>query len=181
MGRKYFYTAASLPLLTRGKEPPFSLGQFLGMCRAEVAETDQRALEQISLNPESIRAEEGVLARWKAWETSLRNALVSLRSKRRGVAAEDYREESGRYSQDSLVRQIAQMESPLQAEIRIDQARWQFLEDEEMGHYFDQEVLLIYGLKLLLLERESRFREELGFRRYKEIYEQIMAAMDQQG
>ncbi|MDD5512600.1 MAG: DUF2764 family protein, partial [Candidatus Omnitrophica bacterium] len=36
--------------------------------------------------------------------------------------------------------------------------RWAFLEELNTGHYFDFEVLIIYALKLLLLEKWLRIQ-----------------------
>ena len=46
--------------------------------------------------------------------------------------------------------------SPLEGERILDEARWQKLEELSFGHYFDLEFLLIYALKLLILERWER-------------------------
>ena len=48
--------------------------------------------------------------------------------------------------------------SILEAEKILDQARWDFLDSLGLGHYFDFDYLLIYGLKLKMLERWDRIQ-----------------------
>ena len=43
--------------------------------------------------------------------------------------------------------------SILEGEKTLDLARWHFLEGLTFGHYFDLDILIVYVLKLLLLER----------------------------
>jgi len=40
-----------------------------------------------------------------------------------------------------------------EAEKSLDEARWKFLDELSFGHYFDLDILIVYVLKLLLLER----------------------------
>jgi hypothetical protein len=44
----------------------------------------------------------------------------------------------------------------LEAEKALDLERWQLLEELACGHYFDLDALLIYALKLLILERWAK-------------------------
>lgn len=179
MSANYYFTVASLPLLRPGIDPPLSWEEYVKMCGVELSEADRNKVSQLSLNPDQIKESRGILFRWKEWETALRNSLVEVRSKAKGKPADDKREMVGLYRHDALMKQLVQFESPLEAEVLIDKARWAFLEEEEMGHFFDLQILLVYGLKLLVLHREASFREELGFQKYKEIYEQVMSVMKQ--
>ncbi|MCM8789473.1 MAG: DUF2764 domain-containing protein, partial [Candidatus Omnitrophica bacterium] len=46
----------------------------------------------------------------------------------------------------------------VEAERILDLARWNFLDDLSISHYFDSDILFIYVLKLLILERWERIR-----------------------
>ena len=59
--------------------------------------------------------------------------------------------------------------NPLFMEKRFEEARWNFLEDKELGHHFDLEILTIYLLKLRILERLAGFDTEKG----KVVFESI--------
>jgi hypothetical protein len=49
--------------------------------------------------------------------------------------------------------------SILEAEKILDQARWNFLDALSFGHYFDFDYLLVYGLKLKILERWEKIQK----------------------
>jgi Protein of unknown function (DUF2764). len=46
--------------------------------------------------------------------------------------------------------------SPREGERILDEARWRFLEELAIGHYFDRDVLITYALRLKILERWER-------------------------
>lgn len=52
--------------------------------------------------------------------------------------------------------------SPLLMEKKFEEERWNFLEDREIGRHFDLETLVIYFLKLQILERLASFDTEKG-------------------
>jgi hypothetical protein len=66
------------------------------------------------------------------------------------------------------------MDSPLEAELFLDEARWKALEYFQGITYFDRNTVYAYLLKLLLMERRSAFRAEEGFAEYKGLYAAVM-------
>jgi len=114
----------------------------------------------------------------------MRNELVKRRAPKLGLNAEDYMRGN---EYDSACARIAedvfQVESPFTAEEILDRARWRFLEELEIGHYFDIEKLVIYSLKLQILARRSLFSSEKGqeklasaIRQVEEIWNQKIEA-----
>ena len=67
-----------------------------------------------------------------------------------------------------LIAKAAETDDPLTGEKIIDRARWQYLEDLMQGYYFEFEVLLVYALKLKLLERYQAIGSERGRELFKE-------------
>ena len=63
---------------------------------------------------------------------------------------------------------------PYRIEIDLLQVRWDFLTRDEVGHYFDLALLIIYALKLKLLERIHKFDEEKGKQVLRLIYERSL-------
>ncbi|MDZ7797926.1 MAG: DUF2764 family protein [Candidatus Marinimicrobia bacterium] len=51
--------------------------------------------------------------------------------------------------------------------------RWQWIEDHEVEHYSDLDFFVLYYLKLQILHRVSRFKEEAGEKAFKEIVKKI--------
>ena len=56
---------------------------------------------------------------------------------------------------------IAQID-PLQREIMLAQKKITFLEDLEQGHDFDFEAVIVYYLKLVIMQRIQSFDKEKG-------------------
>ncbi|MFH0827465.1 MAG: DUF2764 family protein, partial [Candidatus Omnitrophota bacterium] len=48
--------------------------------------------------------------------------------------------------------------SLLEGERMLDAERWRFLDELSLGHYFDLDFLIVYLLKLLILERWEKIR-----------------------
>jgi hypothetical protein len=69
-----------------------------------------------------------------------------------------------------LAAEAAGMINPLEAERLLNRARWQFLEELEVGHYFDVERLVIYSLKLQLLERIALHDQEKGREQFEVVF-----------
>ncbi len=67
-------------------------------------------------------------------------------------------------------------DNPLDAELLLNNARWQFIEELSAGHFFDLEFLVAYRLKLQLQERRAMFEEEKGFAAYRGLYERVLEA-----
>ncbi len=65
----------------------------------------------------------------------------------------------------------------MKAEEYLNRERWIFLEELEVGHFFDLEKLIVYSIRLQLLERKKFFSMEKGKEHFLEMYEQIETAI----
>ena len=164
MSGRYYYLVASLPHLRLGAAPRLTTGQFLSRCAAQVSAAHYRILagvERFQVQP--TRTGLALLDRWYDHERALRNALVIERAKRLGVTAaghlRDFRPDP-RLAE--IARQLLALDSPLAADEELDRARWRFLEELAFGHYFDLETLVVYRLKLRILERRACFDPTVG-------------------
>lgn len=154
----YTYFIASLPTLGFREKPPFSYAEFLNKGREFILARDLETLKKIpswlERAPKDMSTH--VLRRWYDFDILLRNALVKLRAARKHQAADKYlrapQEEISPYTAH-IALSAHKNPSPLEAEISLDEARWRFLDDLSFGHYFDRDFLIVYGLKLLILER----------------------------
>jgi len=64
--------------------------------------------------------------------------------------------------------------TPRATEMMLDKKRWSVLEELETGTQFGLGRLIAYRLKLLLLERNYRFRPEAGIGAFTEEYARVM-------
>lgn len=152
----YIYLISSLPALQFGMRPPFSWDKFLEYCQRHIPESDIEILKNISITGDySLETSQPTLKRWYDFDTQLRNELVKARASHKHLEPTKYlREEK---FLDSYIAHLAMAAhrnpSILEAEKMLDQERWRALEGFCFGHYFDLDFLIIYALKLLILER----------------------------
>lgn len=165
MGRSYYYFAASLPMIDWEGKAPMSVGDFLSECRRLLREDDFALIGQL-LEGDGGAAETGNAAArsWIRFDGDFRNELAWFRARRmnrdpvnfiRGTKADEpfLRE---------AIRQASKMPNLLEAEKSLDRIRWQFLDDLAGGHYYDFESLMVYGLKLKILERHQAYNSPAG-------------------
>lgn len=147
-------------MLSFGAKMPFSYDEFLRICEDQVKNCEIALLRRISLEPlypyEHITVP--ILRRWHAFDTALRNELVRVRASRLQREGAAFLKEDG-YADSSIVRVVLQAQrspSILTAERLLDEERWARLSDYSLGHYFDIEFLVLFALKLRILERWGR-------------------------
>jgi len=180
---QYYYLVASLPLLFYDTERFPSRVAFLEQCEQHISSTNFRLLAAASiteLKPVSPICRS--LELWRRWEIALRNELAALRGKAKGVEADAYRldapdiieaQTAAREAFAKAGGQATGAESPLQAEETLNLARWGYLDQLEVGHYFDIDRLVVYVLRLQLLERKALFDEQKGREMFDTVYGEI--------
>ena len=159
MSSYYIYLISSLPMLHFGEKAPFSSDYFLGMCRELIPDDD---LELIKLAARSsidiCPIKQPTLKIWCEFETTLRNELVKVRAVRRKIDPSRYMRRNGFV--DNRITQLAinavRNPSILEAERILDQGRWRVLDELTLQHYFDIDLLIVYALRLLILEKWDR-------------------------
>ena len=159
----YTYLISSLPMLNFSAKPPFSSEDFFTKCKNLIPEKEFEILRSVcgkdsySLATQSIDS----LKQWANFEIALRNELVRARAGRKKIDPLKFlRFPDSPQAEISHVAMTAyRSTSILEAEKMLDQARWNFLEALSFGHYFDFDYLLVYGLKLKILERWDKIQK----------------------
>jgi hypothetical protein len=155
----YVYLISTLPTLHFGLRPVFSFEKFIDYCQRFMAEAEIGILKKASIAGEyNIEASHPMLKKWQEFDTALRNELVKIRASRKHIEPAKYLRRE-RFPEQSIVHiAISAYRSPflLEAEKILDQERWRALDEFLLGHYFDLDFLIIYCLKLLILERWER-------------------------
>lgn len=172
---QYYYLAASLPTLSF--EGPLTLGsnQFDELCREQLSLSDYRLVSRARLAGLSVeKYPSAALTRWNRWEISLRNELVMLRAHRQDQDPHRFLIEAVEVpGLAGLAQEAFGTSSPLEAESIMDRARWRFLDELELGHYFDTEKLIIYSLRLQIVERRASMSRETGEKEFGRISESV--------
>ncbi|MCL2319808.1 MAG: hypothetical protein FWC45_06960 [Treponema sp.] len=194
----YYYLAAQLPYLVYGQEIPMTSSAFKTFAWGQMNPVDAAMLDYCTLDPcpeesasSSEQAVKGRTAyaepapatssefinRWKEWERALRLNLAKGRALRFQV---EHKREGTIEAPDLPVDAVAAaknalaMESPLEAELLLNKARWDAVESFQGLNVFSQDAIYAYVLKLLLLERKAAFITEEGFTEYKGLYAAIL-------
>lgn len=161
---RYYYLVAQLPGLQFGREPAIS-GEILleeaGKWLSRGALETLRQARLFDLSPDPTPS--ALYNRFKAFERDFRVELAGWRRALREDA------ELKLSFPTSLVREG----NPLEVERKLLKYRWDRLEDEERGHDFDLETLIIYHLKLQILARLAGFNGERGFQVFRTISGQM--------
>ena len=188
----YYYLMSQLPYLLYGQKPPMSSAAFKALAESLMEDGDADLMGHLFLDPDPFKAgDEGpsyadhahssgckFVDRWRDWERTMRlNAARhrAIKTKRENAAPV----EPPSFPSDAAstaIKAVVGTESPLDAEILIDKARWHAIE-VIAGHVLDpfhRDWVFAYYLKLVLLERYASFNTEKGFAEYKSLYASIL-------
>lgn len=173
---QHYYLAASLPTLRFDAPLPMSLPDYLELCREHVSPADYQTIEAARFSEfdeafhrvASVGSDPSVesgllLIRWYRWEITLRNALARFRALKMGWDPHPYHHEIREYlGLEALAQEAMAAGDPREAEKLLMRARWDYLDELEVGHFFDTEKLVVYSLKLQLLAVQSTMTRERG-------------------
>ena len=174
MKRQYFALKASLPMLLFDAAPPMSSEEFLSRCEAFLAPDRMKFLRELTLSPrelpdfekdfkraaipskKDIRTDDTrVMQLYSRWEICLRNTLARLRAAKLGQDPEANVVKYAAFDSaaDTAARNAFSLTDPMEKELTLDRARWDFLDGLDWSHAFNFEALCIYRCKLMILEK----------------------------
>ncbi|MFH1641001.1 MAG: DUF2764 family protein, partial [Candidatus Omnitrophota bacterium] len=144
-----------------GLKAPVSFEKFMESCRELLSEGDNRILEACKKQSIfEIKPLHPTLNKWRIFDTALRNELVKIRASRKKIDPSKYLRQDG--FTEPYVSHLAlnafRNPSIMESERALDLERWRFLDELTVGHYFDIDFLIIYALKLLILEKWDMIR-----------------------
>ena len=153
----YTYLISSLPLLQFANKPALTLHDFFSRCAQLIPQSEAALIKQVvSADAYALDiSRPGILLKWKEFDLALRNELVKARELRKKVDHLRFLRQDTHF--DINITHIAQAAlrhtSILEAERYLDLERWKALDEIARGHYFDLDFLMVYALKLAILER----------------------------
>ncbi len=142
---------------------PLSLDKLFAKCKDLIPETKIEFLRNACYQePYLLNTVSGTtLGKWANFEIALRNELARARARRKKI--DPLKFERLPESPEAHISHVAMSAyrsiSILEAEKILDLARWNFLDSLSINHYFDFDFLLVYALKLKILERWDRIRK----------------------
>ena len=157
MGADYFYFISSLPTLVMDGQCQLTAPQFLQQCRELLGDGVADRLEKIRLVPDNTTPVDDTVAQWYSFETYLRNTLAELRRARLKLPPQDTGRQSKEqfYSYRKQIEEAMALTSTVARENKLDSLRFAYLCELESAHYFNLQLLELYLLKLLLIDKRS--------------------------
>ncbi len=163
MQSKYYYLISSLPLLQFAAKPEIEIKKFLSECEKWVGPLELWALRRASIDSSTIPCQRNqTLMRWREADSCLRDDLSKAR--------EITQNSQGEKLPASMASVFAQA-TPLLMEKEFARKQWIMLDELESGHYFDTDMLIVYFLKLQILERFAAFNKDEGMQVFKSVCE----------
>jgi len=183
----YYYLGAQLPYLVYGQKPPMSSASFKAMAVEQMG-ADGRLMDFCTLDPDpagdprkatyyepALPTPSVFINNWKEWERALRLNLAKNRAQKLERSGGSLVDAPAYPPGAALAAKTAMtMESPLEAEIFLDKARWEAIDSFQGLDVFCDDAMYAYLLKLLLMERRAAFIDEDGVNEYKGLYAAIL-------
>jgi len=160
---KYIYFAAELPMLKWSEAPFISLSAFLEEARKWLSESDFRRLIHAVLFHYDLQKFAGIYGKYLCFEHALRQELAAYRKSRKEGFEHRFRD---------IPPQLVREGNPLDVEKNLLRYRWNWLEDQEFGHYSDPDFFILYYLKLQILHQLAVYEEEAGRKAFRALVEQ---------
>jgi len=155
---------------------------FLSLCETQLPADEMMLLRAATIDGPEEDDPSGIVGKWRRFERGLRNALVRQRAPQQNVESgkfirRDAREDDNTadYGVIELARSAFAHETPLGSEDELNHARWALLDSLESGFFFELERVIIYYIKLQIIERRSFFKRDLGEEQFHAVTEKIMS------
>jgi hypothetical protein len=168
--KNHYYTLAALKTIRLGEKLPISEEYFLQFAEDTIDAKSYQVLLKSRwglMEPTGFSFADQILS----WEKALRLELAKARILKLPFdTPPNLQVPDVNYNLLEQVRAVMALDSPLDAELYLDQLRWSFLEEMGARHYFDLEALVVYYLKLQLVLRQEKLKEEPGRDSFKKEY-----------
>lgn len=163
MHRKYYYLISSLPYLIFDVKKQIQIEDFLGESEKWLSKKDIKILKDTDSNNLLPGQEDtDIVKEWKRFNTNLREEIKIMRLAQKTHSKEILTEN---------LKNIYEEKNPLLMEKRFEKTRWEFIEQREFLYNFDINALILYFLKLQILERINIFNKADGMKTFEELSE----------
>lgn len=177
---KYYYFAASLPLISMRAPPPFPFGVFHDRCRDHLNKADRTAVDLIARGDETepLPATPFFLQRRQAAENQILNAVAVRRAAADNGNNLPLRHTYGFFRVDieQAVETAFAQTSPLERERHLDLLRWKLLEEFGGTDPFAGDAVLSYACRLRLSERWNVMTRAAGEKSFDETVARITSS-----
>ena len=174
----WYFLVAQLPsfsLTSGSSQLPITEEYFLDLCSRYFDPKTMQIMRELSLEPPKFPVKTGstVVDAWNEMENSLRLALAVVRAQKLKKAF-DAPAVSLRPEAVQAARTAAGLDTPLAAELYLNEFRLDHIGKIAGPDIFSTEAVFVYALKLKMAHRMKQFNEEAGVASYHKIYDQIL-------
>ncbi|MFH1310520.1 MAG: DUF2764 family protein [Candidatus Omnitrophota bacterium] len=154
MAKYYYYLVAALPYLKFEEKPPINKTEFISECEKWLSPGHMRNLLTVDVSgQEIVRRETPLTLKWKVFDEDLRKIITKARwSKKTGAS----------FKVPEKIQTVIEQATPLLVEMKFERIRWDFLEGESSKYCFDINWIILYFLKLQILNRIAIFNKDEG-------------------
>ncbi len=174
-----YYLVSQLPSFKTdddsGAKLPITTANFKDLCQRFMSAKNAELARNLTLEPPLEDAPTGsvFLDSWYKKERDLRFALAQLRALKMKKDTKDIPSVAdGEVVQ--AARTVTGMDSPLSAELYLNEYRLSVLDKIAPLDYFSVDAVYNYGLRLMLTERIKKFNRDEGLASYHKIYDDIL-------
>lgn len=143
------YLMTSLPSLSLGQVPPITIDEFNDDAKRQLSARHFKALQSVDI--QNLNTEVGI----KSISSFIKSIKEDLSE------AREAKEQSRQVKIERMPNSVL-LGNPLEREMNIMQWQWEELQDIEAGKTFTLTEVLVYKLKLQLVERLYSFDENKG-------------------
>lgn len=134
-------------------------------------------MEVVEGDPKEVKNE--TVEKWNFFSSALKYELAIQRAERMDIkdTAPYISTEFSFPSIKDVVRNAISNSSPLEGERLLNATRLAYLDELEMNHYFDITNIIVYYLRLSILERETAFDFDGGDTEFKRLLSNIQTSI----
>jgi hypothetical protein len=163
---KYYYVIGQLPVLSFDKLSPMTMERFLDEAKKWLPHGEYTLLSNVKFNDTYLHKRgPRTWNTYRRFEHDFRKDIASWRqAQRKGVE----------YKPASFSLALIEEGNPLEIEKKLLKWRWNFIDSLEKDHHFDIDYLILYFLKLQILNRLSLFDREKGLERFRNLVSSVL-------
>ncbi|MCF7908400.1 MAG: DUF2764 domain-containing protein [Candidatus Omnitrophica bacterium] len=157
---KYYYFVSQLPSLQFNQKAQTDRASFLEEAKKWLTDPEFKVISRIDID-DFFETSGGpqVLSDYGSFEKALRNEIALVRKAKK---------ENKSYQPKAEIAKAISGQ-PLEVEINLLELRWKFIEERALEHNFDLASLILYFLKLQIVERIFSFDKGKGTVRFDQL------------
>ncbi len=171
--KEHVYLVSSLPFLRFGEKPPLGAEAFRAACVGWLSGDELAQVDALLENREP--SEDPAAGVWNA-EVQLRNAVVRVRAKNRGIDAGRFLQPHEGFSV-TLEKQVTDAftrPDPLEQEMDLDRARWMLADELALTDPYGLPGVLAFAVQVRIAERWAQLDEEAGKEKVEELIQEVL-------